>query len=148
MASALAAIILIVFFILYKLSIVIHFFDIHLITLACAHQPLAIVIGHAPEEILIHVAETMTLAREDEHIETLVRTNEGIDYANSVRRMNVIVDVAVHEHQVSFQVGSYLRISLDRVNKCGISCSYLLLDSVMLLAPPSVINVVVMVSCA
>ena len=90
----------------------------------------------------------MTLSGEDEHIEPLVRTNEGIDYSNSVRRMNVIVDVAVYEHQVSFQVGSYLRISLDRVNKCGISCSYLLLDSVMLLAPPSVINVVVMVSCA
>ena len=93
--------------------IIVHFFYIDFMPLAGSHQPLAVVVGHTPEEVFVHIAESVALAREDEHIETLVGTDEGIDDTDRVRRMHVVVDITVHEHEVSLQVGGNLRIGLD-----------------------------------
>ena len=90
----------------------------------------------------------MTLAREDEHIETLVGADQGVDHADGVGRVDVVVDVAVHQHQMAFQVGGDLRIGLDAVDEGRVALVDLLQDTVMLLAPPAVVDAVVVVAGA
>ena len=116
--------------------------------LAGSHQPLAVVVGHTPEEVFVHIAESVALAGEDEHVETLVGADEGIDDTDRVRRMHIVVDITVHEHEVALQVGGNLRIGLDGIYEGCVACLDLLFDSVMLFAPPAVVDVVVMVARA
>lgn len=78
----------------------------------------------------------------------LVRADEGIDHANGIGRMDIVVNVTVHEHEVAFQVGSDLWIRFDRIYECGIAGLHFLRDSVMLFAPPPVVDAVVVVSRA
>ena len=90
----------------------------------------------------------MALAREDEHVETLVGADQGVDHADGVGRVDVVVDVAVHQHQMAFQVGGDLRIGLDAVDEGRVALVDLLQDTVMLLAPPAVVDAVVVVAGA
>ena len=90
----------------------------------------------------------MALSRQDKHVETLVRADESIDHADGVRRMHVVVNVAVHKHEVAFQVLGNLRVGLDGIYECSISGLDFLLNAMVLFAPPAVVNVVVMVTCA
>jgi len=53
-------------------------------TLGVTYQVTAEVIGHLPEEILVHVTKAVTLPGKDEHIKTFVGTDEGICNANCV----------------------------------------------------------------
>ena len=128
--------------------VVVHLRDVRLPALGVADQPLGVVVGKAPEEIFIHVAEAVALAREDEHVETLVGADQGVDHADGVGRVDVVVDVAVHQHQVAFQVGCDLRIGLDAVDEGRVALVDLLQDTVMLLAPPAVVDAVVVVAGA
>lgn len=129
-------------------SVVVHLRDVRLPALGVADQPLGVVVGHAPEEIFIHVAEAVTLAWEDEHIEPLVGADQGVDHSDGVGRVDVVVDVTVHEHQVTFQIAGDLRIGLDAIDERGVPLVNLLKDSVMLLAPPAVVDAVVVVAGA
>ena len=71
--------------------------------LTVAQQVLREVVGHTPEEVLVHIAETVTLAWEKEHIEALVCTNQRINNTQRVTRMNVLVDIAVNQQEVALE---------------------------------------------
>ena len=131
-----------------KTSVVVHLRDVRFPSLGVTDEPLGVVVGHAPEEIFVHVTEAVTLAREDQHVEPLVGSNQSVDHADGVGRVDVVVDVPVYKHQVAFQIGCNLRIGLDAVDERGVTLVYLLQDSVMLLAPPTVVDAVVVVSGA
>ncbi len=45
------------------------------VALAFAEKVLGEIVGKAPEELFVHIADSMTLAREEEHIEPLVRAD-------------------------------------------------------------------------
>lgn len=47
------------------------------------------------------MAEGMALSREHHHVETLVGVDERVGHADGVAGMDVVVDVAMHEHQMS-----------------------------------------------
>ena len=81
--------------------VVVHLADIDLVAVRGSEEPLAVPVGHPPEEVFVHVAEAVALARQDEHLEALVGADQGIDHADGVARAHVVVDVARHQHQVS-----------------------------------------------
>ena len=90
----------------------------------------------------------MPLARQEEYIEAFVRPDEGIDDPDGVGRMNIVVHVARAEQEMTFQILCQLRVGLDVIYECGIPVFDFLLDSVVLLAPPSVVDAVVVVAGA
>ena len=90
----------------------------------------------------------MSLAREEEDIEALVRTDQGVDYPDGIRRMNIVVHIARAEQQMALQIPCQLRIGLDVVNEGRVPVLDFLLYAVMLLAPPSVVDAVVVVAGA
>ena len=106
------------------------------------------IIDKTPVEIFVHVAEAVSLVRKHEHVETLACLDEGVDYTDGISRMYIIVDVTMNQEKVPLEVLRNLRVRSDLVVECGIAlfCDFLLHD-VMGLAPPAVIDVVVMVSC-
>jgi len=110
---------------------------------------LAEIVRHPPEEVFVHVPETVLLPRKDEHVETFVRTDEGVDDADGVCRMHVVVDIPVHQEEMPFQVLCYLGIGVYLVDKrCVPLLADLLRYAVMLFAPPAVVDSVVVVPCA
>ena len=100
------------------------------------------VIDHSPIEVLVHVAEAVALLRENKQVETLVGTDEAIDDAEGIARVNVVVDIAVNEHEVALELAGYLGVSLDAVHERSVAFSaYFLLDTVVRFAPsPSVLT--------
>src|SRR5206468_11880618 len=48
--------------------------------------------------------------RQDQHVEPLVRLDEGVDQPHGIRRVNVVINLAVHEQQGAFQVGRQLGV--------------------------------------
>ena len=89
------------------------------------------------------------LRGEKEEIETLVGVDEGICHADGVARMHVVVNVAMHEHKMPFEVACNLGIRADFIYERRVAFFiHFFLDSVVRLAPPTVVNPVVVVSGA
>ena len=61
--------------------------------------------------------------------------------------MYVVVNVTVYKEQVAFKVSGKLLVGVYTVFECGITfLRYLLKHSMVLLAPPAVVDAVVVVS--
>ena len=54
---------------------------------------LAEIIRPQPEEVLIHIAVAMALARENEEVETLIGLDQGIGHANGAGRVHIIINI-------------------------------------------------------
>ena len=107
------------------------------------------VVDEPPVEIFVHVAEAVALAGEDEHVEAFARPDERIDDAEGVGRVDVVVDVAVHEEQVALEARGYLGVGGDFVGKSGVALlGDDFLDAVVGLAPPAVVDAVIVVAGA
>src|SRR5262249_20433585 len=65
---------------------------------------------HPLREVGLLVAEGVRLARQDQHVEPLVRPDQGINQPDRVRRVHVVVHVPVNEQQVPLQVGRQLGV--------------------------------------
>ena len=105
------------------------------------------VVNQTPVEILVHIAKTVALRGQVEHIETLVGANQCIYYTRCISGVNVVVNLAVNEQQVARQLLGNLGVAADFVNKCGVALVVnLLLYAVVSLAPPTVLNLVVVVT--
>ena len=107
------------------------------------------VVHEPPVEVFVHVAETVALLRKHEHVETLAGAYESLDHAHRIARMDIVVYIAMNEEEMSLEILRDLRIGSDLVDECGVALlGNLFLDSVMSLAPPAVVDIVVMVAGA
>ena len=114
-------------------SVVVELFNVDGTGSPVAHEMEGVVVGHFPEEVFVHVAETMPLARENEHIESLVCAYERINYADGVGRIDIVVDIAMDQQQMTFQAGCNFLIRVDMVDEGSIALRDLLLDAMVLL---------------
>ena len=90
----------------------------------------------------------MALLWKHEHVKALSGTDESLDYTHCITRVDIVVDVSVYEKKMSLEILRDFRIGCDLVYEGGVSLlGNLLLDSMMGLAPPTVVDVVVVVSC-
>ena len=116
---------------------------------ALVDKMLGEVIHQTPVEILVHIAEAVTLCWQIEHIETLVGANQSIHHARGVTWVYVVVNLAVYQHQMTLQVACNLWVALDAVKECCVALViHLLLHAVVSLAPPAVVNLIIVVTCA
>ena len=136
-------------------SVVVHLLDVYLLFLGLTKQVLAEEIGHLPEEELVHGVEAVALARENHCLETFVGAYEGINHACGVGWVYVVVYITSYQHEVTLEPACELLISADVVRECSValddsvftgSLLHVLLDTVVLLTPPVVIDAVVVVS--
>src|SRR5690606_4779306 len=81
--------------------------------LPVAEQVLGEVLEHALPEVLVRGAEAVARAGDDQHVEALVRFDERVDQAHRVRRVHVVVDLAVHEEQLALEVGGEFGVGRD-----------------------------------
>ena len=89
----------------------------------------------------------MALLRQHEHVETLSCADQGLNHTHCIARMDIVVDVAMNKKQMALELRGDLRIGRDLIYECRISLlGNLLLHSVVGLAPPAVVDVVVVVS--
>ena len=117
--------------------------------LALAFQMLGEVIDQPPVEIFVHVAEAVTLVRKHEHVEAFSCLDQRIDHSHCIAWMHIVIDVAVYEQEMSLEVLRDFRVGRYPVIECRVSLlADFLLDAMVGLAPPAVIDPVVMVSCA
>ena len=115
--------------------------------LALATEMLREVIDKAPVEVLVHVTETMALIRQHKHVKALSSLDQGIDYTACICRMDVVIDLAMNKHKMSLEILGNLRIGCNLIVEGSISLlGNLLLHTVMSLAPPPVVDIIVMVS--
>ena len=102
------------------------------------HQP--------PIEIFVHISETMTLPRKNQHLETLISPDQSIHNTDRIRIMDIIIDITMYKHQMTFQLLNNFGIRSYFINKSSISFFRNdLFHAMMCLAPPTVINPVVVV---
>lgn len=128
------------------LSVIIELHNIRPVHLAFPEKMLAEIVRHAPEEIFVHVAESVLLSRKDEHVETFACPDECIGNAYGVGRMHIVIYVTVHQEEMPFQVLCYLRVGVYLIDEGGVTVlADLLLDAMVLLAPPAVVDAVVVV---
>ena len=106
------------------------------------------VVRHAPEEVLVHIAKAVTLARQQEHIEALVSTDKSVYNTQGTTWVNVLVDIAVNEEEVTLEALCEFVVSRDVVLEDGLAILLNLADTVVLLAPPTVVDVVIVVTGA
>ena len=112
-------------------------------------QILAEVIDESPIEVLIHIAKAVALSRQEEHVEALAGTDEVIDHTHGIGWMHVVINVAMHDEETSLEFRSKLLVVSHLIDKCGVSlCGDFLTYAVVLFAPPSVVDGVVVVACA
>ena len=130
-----------------RLQIVVKLRDI-CCSLTLTQEVLREVVGHTPEEVLVHITEAVTLTRKQQHIEALIRANQRIHNAESTARVYVLVDIAVYEQQVTLKARCKLVVSRDVILKDSLAILLHLADTVMLLAPPAVVDIVIVVTCA
>ena len=90
----------------------------------------------------------MALARQYEHVEALVGADEGIHDAIGVRRVDIVVDVTGDKQQAAPEVPRQLGVRRDTDGVGRVGLGDLLADAVVLLAPPAVVDVVVVVAGA
>ena len=88
------------------------------------------------------------LAGQEQHVESFVGLDEGIDHTDRVGRMDVIVHVAMNQHKVALEVLCELLVGVDVIDEGGVTLVDLLEDSMVLFTPPAVVDAVVMVSGA
>ena len=106
------------------------------------------VIDESPVEVFVHVTEMVALFWEDEHIEALACTDQCVDHTDGVARVHVVVDVAMNEEQVTLEVLGNAWVGLDLIYESSVAFGcYFLLDTMVSLAPPAVVDVVVVVAC-
>ena len=122
--------------------------NVHL-GLAAVDKVIGKVVDHAPVEVFVHVTETVALLRQHEHIEAFVGADQGVDHTQRIARMHVVVDIAVHEQQVPLELACDLGVGTYVVDERRVALlAYLLLDAVVRLAPPAVVDAVVVVARA
>ena len=91
----------------------------------------------------------MPLLRQHEHVESLSGSDQGVHYAGRVARMDIVVDVSMDQEKMALEVLRDFRIGADLIYKGRVSLlAYGLLYAMVGLAPPAVVDRVVMVSCA
>ena len=115
---------------------------------ATINQIVCKVINQTPVEILVHIAKAVALSREKQHIETLVRADKCIHYTQGAARVYILVDVTVYEQEVTLKALCKLVVRRDMVLENSLAITLYLADTVVLLAPPAVVDVVVVVTCA
>ena len=54
-------------------------------------------VDHSPIEVFVHIAESVALLRQIEHLESLAGADERVNHASGVGRMHVVVDFAVNQ---------------------------------------------------
>ena len=107
------------------------------------------VVDESPVEVLVHVTEGVSLLREHEHVETLSCPDQSVYDADCIARMDIVVDVSMDKEKMTFQILRDLRVCADLLDEgCVALLADGLLDSVVGLAPPAVVDGVVVVSCA
>ena len=107
------------------------------------------VVNQTPVEILVHIAKAVALRRQVEHIETLVSANQSIHYARCISGVNVVVNLAVNEQQVALQLLCNLGVAANLIDEsCVALIANSLLHAVVSLAPPAVVDLVVVVTSA
>ena len=135
--------------------VVVHFLYVDLLFLGLTKQVLAEEVSHLPEEVLVHGVEAVALAWENHSLETLVGAYEGVNHACGVGRVYVVVHITCNQHEVTLETACELLICADVVRECGVALNdtvltglllYVLLDTMVLLAPPVVVDAVVVVS--
>src|SRR5450756_804762 len=89
-------------------------------------QVFAEVLGPRPVEPL--ATDWVAGAGDDDHVETLVGLDERVHQAQGIRRMDVVVDVAVHEQQLALEVLGDLGILVDGV--LAVSYTHLTLPTI------------------
>ena len=105
------------------------------------------IVDHTPVEIFVHIAEAVALLRKEQHVKTLSGTDQGICHTQRIARMDIVVDVTMYEHQMTFQSACDLFVRLDVVDESRITLfADHFLHAMMRLAPPTVIDAVIMVS--
>ena len=117
--------------------------------LSAVNQIVGKVIYHSPIEILVHIAKSVTLCRQIQHIEALVCANQSVCHARRVSWVNIVVNLTVNKHLMPLQTTCQLGVTADSVNECSVALvAHLLLYAVVCLAPPAVVDSVVVVTCA
>ena len=132
-------------------SLFFYYLSLRYVNLLCAaiNQIVGEVVNQSPVEILVHIAKAVTLRRQIEHIKTLVGTNQRIYYTRCISGMNIVVNLAVNEQQVTLQLLGNLGVATNLVDECSVALiRNFLLHAVVSLAPPAVVNLVVVVTCA
>ena len=71
------------------------------------------VVYEAPIEVFVHVSESVSLLGQEEHVEPFACADEGIDNSERIPRVDIVVDIAMYQHQVSFQLLGDLFVRLD-----------------------------------
>ena len=89
----------------------------------------------------------MALAGEEEEVEAFIGLDERVGQPDRVARVDVVVDVAGRQEQVALEVLGDLGVLLDGVLELdGVVFVDHFLDPVVLLAPPAVVDVVLVVA--
>ena len=89
----------------------------------------------------------MALLRQKQHIEAFSGPDQGVCHTQRITRMDIVVDVTMYEHQMTFQPTCDLFVRLDVVDESRIPLfADHFLHTMMRLAPPTVIDAVIMVS--
>src|SRR6202035_3299054 len=85
-------------------------------------------------EIGLIVAVTVAFARQNEHVETLVRLDQCVDQAHGVGRMDIVVDFAVHKEEGALEIGGQLGVRghLDLEARLDLRPGFLFLALVLL----------------
>ena len=105
------------------------------------------VVRKPPVEIFVHISEGVSLLRKDEHIEAFVGADEGLDDTHGVSRMYIVIDITVDKEKMSLEVSGDFRISGDLIDESGVTLvGNDLLHTMVSLTPPTVIDVIVVVS--
>ena len=83
--------------------IVIQLDYVHFVLLAASHQMLAVEIGHPPEEVLVHIAESVSLTGKKQQVEALVGPYQGVDHPDGVCRIHIVIHISCAEQQMSLE---------------------------------------------
>ena len=112
--------------------------------LAISNQVAAEVVCHFPEEIFIHISESVTLSGEIQHIKSLVCSDKCIDYASCICRVNIVIHISVNKKKMSFKILDKFLVEMDAVVEYCIAffCNYFFY-TVMGFTPPAVVDTVV-----
>ena len=116
---------------------------------ALAFEMFREVVDQTPVEILVHVSEGVALLRKHEHIESLAGADQCVDHSHRVAWVDIVVDVAMDKEKMSLEVLRDFRVGCDLVDEGGVALrGDGFLDAMVRLAPPAVVDGVVMVAGA
>ena len=105
------------------------------------------VVHKPPVEIFVHISETVSLSRKHQHIKSFSGTDKSLNDSHSIAGMHIIVNIPVDQKKMAFKICSNFRIGSDLIDKRCISLlGHLFLHAVMSLAPPAVVDIVVVIA--